>query len=269
MIGLAVAVLVGVACGRKPATLDVSPKKVNIYGIDRSVRLTARVLDKKGQPIEPATPTWSSSAPDVVRAESGGRLVAVKEGKATVTGTYEGVSTQVPVEIVDVSSIDLSPPLLHLTGPAGTTISLAWTVKNSHQATVNLKPTWTSADPKIATVSEDGRVTSVAGGTTTIVGRVGDVQGACDLIVSLRPIGRVELRPATALVRVGDSQRFQVLAYAPDGAEIPEVAGTFTSSNPGVASVTTSGVAEGRAIGAALIRVEVAGQTAEATLLVN
>ena len=40
------------ACSRKPASIDVSPKKVKIYGIERAQRLTARVLDKKGQPLE-------------------------------------------------------------------------------------------------------------------------------------------------------------------------------------------------------------------------
>lgn len=268
-IGVLAALLVATACGRKPATLDVAPKKIKIYGIERSARLTSRVLDKKGQPLDPATPSWSSSNPEVVAAEPGGRIVAKKAGNTVVTATYEGISAQVPVEVIDVSAIELSPPSLPLTGPAGTSIPLTWTVKDSGGQTIGLKPAWSSSDPKIVTVSEAGVVTSVAQGTATIIGKIGDIQGGSDVVVSLRPIGRVEIRPATALVRVGESQRFEVIAYGPDGLPIPEVAASFRSSNPAVATVDASGKAEGHTVGASMIRVDLAGQSAEATLLVN
>jgi hypothetical protein len=49
---------------------------------------------------------------------------------------------------------------------------------------------------------------------------------------------------------------------------ISEVAAAFKSSNPDVAAVDSAGVALGRKAGAAVIRVELAGNTAEATLLV-
>ena len=269
ILALLAVLLAAAACGRKPATIDISPKSVKIYGLERSARLTARVLDRKGEPIELSSPNWSSSNPDVVTAEAGGRLVAKKAGTAQVTATFEEISAQVPVEIVDVSTIEMAAPSVSLTGPAGTSASLAWAVLDSKRNRVDMKPEWTSSDPKIATVSEQGVVTSVAAGTTAIVARIGDVQGACDVIVSLREIGRVRIHPETALVRIGDSQRFDVTAFGPDGAAIPEVAATFTSSNPSVATVDASGLAQGRKAGAAIIRVELAGQTAEATLLVN
>jgi hypothetical protein len=265
---LGAALVAEAACARKPASIEVSPKKVRIYGIERSQRLSARVLDRKGQPVELATATWSSSN-DVVNAEPGGRLVAKKAGKAMITAKYGDVSAQVPVEVIDVATIEIAPPSLALTGPAGTGIPISYSVKDSKQKAVDLKPAWSSADPKIATVSEDAVVTSVAAGTTTIVGKIGDVQGGCDVVVTLRPIARLEIRPATALARVGETQRFEVTAYGPDGAPIPEVAAVFKSSDPAVASVDAAGVASGRKAGAAKIRVELAGRTAEATLLVN
>jgi uncharacterized protein YjdB len=268
-IGLLGAALVAAACSQKPASIDISPKKVKIYGIERAQRLNARVLDKKGQPLEPSSPTWSSSNAQIVAAEPGGRVVAKKAGKAMVTATYENVSAQVPVEVVDVSAIEMAPPSLSLIGPAGTAIPLSWTVKDSKGHPVGIKPVWTSAKPEIATVSEDGVVTSVARGTTTIIARVGDIQGGTDVTVSLRPIARVEIRPATALVRVGDAQHFAVTAYGPDGIAIPEVAAAFKTSNADVATVDSAGVAQGHKAGAAIIRVELAGQSAEATLLVN
>ena len=260
--------LVAIGCSRGPASIDLSPKKVKIYGIDRSQRMTARLVDKKGQPVE-GTPDWSSSNAKVVEAEPGGRLVAKSAGKAMITATYHDLTAQVPAEVVDVSMIELAPPELSLIGPAGASVPLAFTVKDSAGKRIDLKPTWSSSNPKAATVSDEGVVTSVALGKTTVVGRIGDVQGGCDVAVIVRPISRLELRPATALVRVGDSQHFAVIAYGPDGLAIPDVAAAFRSSDPAVASVDAAGVASGRKAGAATIKVELAGITAEATLLVN
>ncbi len=264
----AVVILAMVACARRPASLDISPKKVKIYGLEKAQRMTVRVLDKRGQPMD-GGPQWSSSNANIVAAEEGGRLVAKGAGKATVTATLGDIRADIPVEVVDVEAIDLTTPALSLIGPIGTSVPLSWVVKDSKKTVVALKPTFSSHDPKIASVSEDGVVTSVAPGKTTILARIGDIQGGCEVDVTVRAISRLELRPATALVRVGDSQHFQVTGYGPDGIAIPDVAAAFKSSDPSVASVDSAGVALGRKAGAAVIRVELAGQTAEATLLVN
>jgi uncharacterized protein YjdB len=275
------AVLVAAACSRRPASIDISEKKVTIYGVDHSRRLTAQVRDRKGQPVEQATATWSSSNGAVAEAEPGGRIVAKKAGKATVTASYEGLTSTVPVEVVDVATIEMSTPQIFLIGPAGTSVPLTWNVKDSHGKSVALKPVWSSSDPKVATVSDEGFVTSVAPGTATIIASIGDtkgpgnkkqtgeIQGGCDVTVTLRPISRVEIRPATALARVGETQHFEVIAYGPDGTPIPDVAAVFKSSDPSVATIDGAGLAVGRKAGASKIRVELAGQFAEATLLVN
>jgi hypothetical protein len=268
-IGLLAAVSVMAACSRKPASIEILPKKVQIYGLERSQRLSARVLDKKGEPVDLSTPTWSSSNQAVVETEAGGRLIAKKAGKTMVTATYGGITAQVPVEVIDVSMIEIAPPNLAITGPAGTSIPLTFTVKDSKQAPVAMKPAWSTTDPKIATISPDGVVTSVAAGTTMVVAKIGDIQGGCDVSVVLRPIARIEIHPATALGRVGESQHFLVTAYGPDGVAIPEVNAVFTSSNPDVAAIDSAGMASCHKAGAATIRAELAGQRAEATLLVN
>jgi uncharacterized protein YjdB len=266
-VGFAIAL--SVACGHKPSSIDVSPKRVKIYGLERSQRLASRVLDRKGRPLEDASPAWSSSNAEIVQAQPGGLLVAKKAGKATVTASYEGASAQVPVEVFDVSSLEIAPASVSLIGPAGTSVPLTCTVRDSKQHPTDLKPAWTSSDPKVATVSENGIVTSVGPGTATIMTKVGDVQAISEVDVRVLPITRLELHPATALVRVGDSQHYQVTAYGPDGVPIPGVAAAYRSSNPAVATIDSAGVAAGRSAGAATIRAELAGAFAEATLLVN
>ncbi|HEY6065832.1 MAG TPA: Ig-like domain-containing protein [Thermoanaerobaculia bacterium] len=257
------------ACSRRAARIDVTPKKLKIYGLDRPTRLTARLLDSKERPLELGTANWESAGPDIATIDSGGLVTPKSEGKTTVTARYDKVSTQIPVEVVDVKSVEVSPANPRLVGPAGTQIPLDAVVKNSKDKPIGLTPVWTTASPAVATVSPAGIVTAVGKGKAMIVAKVGDVQGACEVNVDTREITRLELRPQTALVRVGDHQQFAVLAYGADGVPIEGIAAVFLSTDPSVAKVDASGRAHGLGPGASTIRAVLGTTRAEATLIVN
>ena len=258
------------ACGQKPASIQVTPTKVRLYGIDRTQLVTARILDKKGQPVEgAASPGWSSSKRDVVDVDSKGRLTAKGAGKASVTATLDNLKAMVSVEVVDVRSIEIAPVSARLVGTPGSTLPLAATVKNSRDQKVSEPVAWSSSDERVAKVSPDGVVTSAGAGKATIVAKVGDIQAASEIFVDPRPISRLVLTPATALVRVGDSQHYTVSVYGPDGKEIEGATARYTSSNLSVAPVDPAGVASGLKAGVATIKAQVGDKTAEATVIVN
>jgi uncharacterized protein YjdB len=260
---------VTLACSKKPASLEVSPKRVLLYGIDRAQRLTARVLDKRGEALDTVRPAWASSKKEVADVDEGGRVVARGEGKATVTVTAGELTAEVPVEVIDAASIEIAPSQATLAGPPGTSYPLTAVVKSSRQKPVAIRPTWESSDPKVVTVSADGVMTSVGNGSAAVTARVGELQGAVDVSVLAGEIDRIDVHPTTALVRVGDSQKFQIAAYRPDGSRIENALAGFESANPAVATIDGSGVAVGIAPGSTTIRVNLAGRTAEATLIVN
>ena len=258
-----------VSCAKKPASMDIAPKRVKIYGLDRSARLAGRLLDKDGQPMDIGPIAWTSAKPEIVSVDSSGRLVAKREGKTMVTATFGKLSTQIPVEVVDIKVLAVSPVQATLIGPVGTRLNLLLTQRNSLDKPVDIKPAWSSSNEAIATVSQDGVVSSVAPGSVNVAAKVGDLQAITDLKVEIKQISRLEVKPATAIVRVGDSQHFEIVAYGSDGLAIEGAFAFFVSSNPAVASVDGSGLATGLSAGAAVIRAQLGGVTAEATLLVN
>jgi uncharacterized protein YjdB len=258
------------ACAKGPSSMDIAPKKVKIYGLERSQRLAGRLLDKDSQPMEIGPIVWSSAKPDIVTVDASGRLVAKKEGKTVVTATYGKLSTQIPVEVVDMKVLSVSPVQATLIGPVGTRLNLLLTEKDSMDRPLDIKPVWSSSNESVAMVSQDGVVSSVSPGTVTVAAKVGDLQAVTDLKVVIKQISRLEVKPATAIVRVGESQRFEIVAYGSDGMAIEGAFAFFVSSNPAVASVDGSGLATGLSPGAAVIRAQLGGGvTAEATLLVN
>lgn len=264
-----VLLLPAAGCSRRAARIEVSPKNLKIYGLDRPQRLTSRLLDKKGRPLEIGTANWESADTAVATVDGGGLVTPKAEGKTRIVAKYEAIRTEVPVEVVDVKSLELSPASVHLVGPAGTQVPLQVVIKNSKDKPISLTPLWSSSKPEVVAVSPDGVVTSVSRGVSTLLARVGDVQGVCEVVSDIRNIARVEIRPLTALVRVGDSQKFEVIAYDPDGRSIEGAAARFVSSDPGVATVTASGQASGAKTGATTVRATIGGMTAEATLIVN
>ncbi|MGH9400024.1 MAG: Ig-like domain-containing protein [Thermoanaerobaculia bacterium] len=257
------------ACGRVPRTIDVVPKRVKIYGLDRSSRLTGRLLDKEDQPFEVGPIAWASARPDIVSVDNTGRLVARKEGATTVSATYKKLSAKISVEVVDVNLLSVVPVQANLIGPVGSRLNLLLTVRNSKDKLVDMKAVWSSSDDKVATVSQDGVVTSVARGSVSVAAKIGDLQAVSDLKVEIKQIGRLEVRPATAIVRVGDLQHFEIIVYGVDGIPIENAFAFFVSSNTAVATVDGSGLATGLSAGAAVIRAQLGGVQAEATLLVN
>ncbi len=263
-----VAVLAG-GCARKPAAIEVSPRPVTIFGLQRSQRLTGRLVDRKGRPVPSGSLSWSSSRSDVVTVDASGRLQSKSAGRAVVRASFQKLSTEIPVEVVDLKTIEIAPASARLVGPVGTTMALSAALKNTKGMPVSWPVSWSSSRPAVATALQDGTVTAVGSGIATIIGKAGDLQGASEITVVVGDISRLEIRPVTALVRVGDSQRFEVVAYGPDGKTYEGSAAIFRSSNPAVATVDGAGVASGISAGTATIKATVAGVGAEATLLVN
>lgn len=257
------------ACSRKPGSIQVSPGKVLLYGVDRSQRLTARVLDRSGRELDSPRAAWTSSASDVAVVDNGGLVVSKKEGKATITAQAGEISAQVPVEVIDASVIEIVPSQATIVGPPGTTFPMTAVVKSSKNQPIAARPSWVSSNEKVVKVGPDGAVTSVGPGAASVTAKLGDLQSAAEVSVLVHDIVRLELRPATALVRVGDSQKFQVAAYGADGVRVDNAMASFRSSNPAVATIDAAGVAAGVTAGTATIRVDLAGRTAEATLIVN
>lgn len=269
-LGLAILVLtLAAGCGRKVVTVDVLPKKLKIYGIGNTQRLTARLLDKKGQPIDQGSPTWSSSKEEVASVDSSGRLTAKKEGRTMITARFEKISTQIPIDVIDVKTIEVIPPTLQLIGLPGTQFPLQILAKNSKGSPVETSVQWSSTKPKIATVDSKGVLTSVAPGAATVVARLGDLQSACDVAVIFHDLARLEVRPATAIVRAGETQKFEVVGFGADGKSIEGLSTVFQSSDRSVARVDPSGLATGVATGTATIRATLGNLKSEATLLVN
>lgn len=183
--GLVVAVKEGTATitvksmdGGKSAScsVSVSPKYIAVNSIaldktsitlydDEEVTLTATITPENSTE---KTITWRSSDESVATV-SGGKVTAHKEGSTEVTASIENVSAKCVVtvqkRIIHVESIGLSVSQKRL--KVGESFSIECSVYPSNANDYEL--TYKSDDESIARVSNDGVVTAISSGKTTII----------------------------------------------------------------------------------------------------
>ena len=128
------------------------------------------------------TVTWSSSDPSIATVDENGTVTAIAKGEAIITAeSADGVKAECKVTVEKkVSAIELSES--EKTVFVGDTFTITATVKP--EDAFNRTVTWSSSDPSIATVDENGTVTAIAKGEAIITAESADgVTAECKVTV--------------------------------------------------------------------------------------
>ena len=165
------------------------------------------------------------------------------------------------------SKVTIAPTSLAL--KVGGRGSLTATVTNSSGAVIpKASVTWVSRRPQTATIDNAGSVSALTVGATTVVATSGRV--ADSVQVNVTADLQLTVEPNAPSVRVGATQPFSVIARNSAGQTVATPAVTWTSSNPQIATVSTSGVATGVTKGTTAITATGGGVTSTpATLTVT
>ena len=132
------------------------------------------------------TLSWTSSDSSIAVVDNNGKVTAVKEGETTVTATAgeRTASCKVVVQkkVIPVTSISINQDAIELYAGESQTLTAFVKPDNATEKTV----TWKSSNSAIAKV-EDGKVTALAVGETTVSAAAGDKTATCKVTVKQRP----------------------------------------------------------------------------------
>jgi hypothetical protein len=173
--------------------------------------------------------TWSSGAPGTATVTSGGVVTGISSGSVTILYTNTSGCAATKVVTVNITPSAISPATALLC--VGNTITMTNTVGGG---------IWSSGSPAIATVA-GGVVTGVAIGSATITYTIGTCQTTATVTVNTAPSAGTITGPSS--VCVGSSI---TLADGTPG-------GVWSSTAPGIASVSGSGLVFGAGAGTATI----------------
>ena len=201
---------------------------------------------------------WGSSDPDVATVSEDGLITAKGYGTATITATTTDGSNKSAT-----CSVTVTAPFL-VTGVSLSQTSLTFSALNTTQtltATVtpsnatNKTLTWTSSNTNVATVSSNGVVTSKGNGTATITAKATDgsnKSATCSVTVDA-PIlvTSVYLSQTSLTFSTLNTTQTLTATVTPSNAANKNL--EWTSSNPDVATVSSSGVVTSKGNGTTTI----------------
>ncbi|SEN63317.1 hypothetical protein [Paenibacillus sp. OV219] len=131
-----------------------SVKVTGIYKSGKSVSLAAKM-------------NWTID-PETVASVKGSTFKALTEGTAKLTGTYQGKSVEISLSVVPkLKKLTASTKTLTLAPEGKESVKASAEYDGGKVTDITKTATWTSGNPKVATV-DDGNIIALAKGTTII-----------------------------------------------------------------------------------------------------
>lgn len=214
--------------------------------------------------------SWKSSDDKIATVDANGKVTAIKVGEATITATAgeKSVACKVVVQKkpVPVSGISLDQSSIEIHEGETKTLTATVLPNDATDKTV----TWKSSKPSVATV-EDGVITALAVGETTISASAGDKTATCKVTVKQRIVAsNLTLSKSTFNGSISSNCTVS-LTLTPANAQYDL---EWTSSNPRVAEVQGNGLSakiQTKDFGTAIITVtdKISGKSVSMTVQTN
>lgn len=243
-----------------PATGVTLDRTTLMISVGTAVKLNAAVVPANATQ---RALTWASSNNGVAAVDNKGNVTSVAPGSAritvTVTGTGLSAACDVTV-IIPATGVTLDRTEISATeGDLAVKLTATITPSNATQTAL----TWSSSNTAVATVDANGNVTPVAPGeaqiTVTVTGT--EFSASCDVTVLRRviPATGITLNKNTLNMILGDPAQQLIATITPSNTTQNDL--TWSSSNPSVATVDSSGTVTALAPGSAQIKVTVTDNT--------
>jgi len=253
-------------------SIAVSPSPVSLAkGTAQQFAATGSFDDGSTQLL--TSVTWSSGNAAVASVNAAsGTATAVGTGSTTVTATSGSVSGSASVTVTGATLVSLAVTPVNSTMPSGTTKQMTATGTFSDSSTQDItgSAVWSSSTPAAATVNNQGLVTSIANGSTTIAASLGSVSGSTSLTVSPVKLVSIAILPANPRIQRHTTMKFTAVGTFSDSSTGSNLAGlVWTASPPRIASMRGGGLVFGKKSGTATITASSGGVKGTTTLTVG
>lgn len=194
---------------------------------------------------------WTSENASVATVDATGTITAIATGTTIIHATSIAdprAKGDLLVTVLAARTVTVTPASLSLGMQQRGQLNASVTIDNGLSAAV----TWSTSDPSVVTVSGTGQVTGIVPGVAVITATsVGDPTRSGASVVTVTPsIRSVDVSPSVVASYVGDQD--QLVADVVTDGPLPRTV-TWRSSNPSVATVSTSGIVYSMAVGQATI----------------
>jgi trimeric autotransporter adhesin len=241
-----------------------------------SVQFTATGVFTNGTTIDlTGKATWSSSQSSVATVSTG-VAQGLAAGSTTISATLGSIGSSANLIVTNATVMSI------LVTPTGQTIRPQTTLRftatgifsDASSQDISQDVNWASDNTAVATIGNSsggvGVATGIAAGTANISATLESVTGSVVLAVNSATLQSISLSPPTAVLGAGATLQIEATGSYSDGTT-QHINGllTWSSSAPGVASISSAGLATGQSAGPAIITASYLSLSSTANLVVE
>lgn len=195
---------------------------------------------------------WTSSDPAVLSVTAPGAVLALAEGDANLTASYDGITQTATVHVDPpaLTALTLAPESASLIVGESTTFSLTGRYTDGSVDNLTAAASWSMDDPNVAALA-GSKVTALAEGVTTLRAAFGGLSETAPVTVKPDGIVSVTLEGGDT-VETGHTLALTALGhYADSRTEDVTASCLWSSSTPSAATVssgTVTGIKKGQSI---------------------
>lgn len=229
------------------------------------------LVDPLDQPYTLPDVRYSSSDPSVVAVDSlSGVAVSVSEGVTEMTAATPEDTSRHSITVEQVVVAVAVDPGVDTLRAAGSTVQLTADAMDRNGVTdVNAAVSWITRDANVVTVDGDGLVTAAGPGTTAVVADAGSALDSAMITVALA-VDSIAIDPASlTFTALQDTARLGARAFDATGYERTDVPFTWSSTDPGAATVDAAGLVTAVAAGSTQVTATAEDVTAAVQVTVD
>ncbi len=255
------------------AKVDVSPATAELQ-VGQTMQFTARALDAAGQPVPDVQLQWfdGGGQGDI---DSTGVLTAGYRGTVLVTAVASVKGTKpvfgqakVDVQPEAAARVTLNP--INGNVLVGSRLTVSGAAYSVHNDPRDDAISFSSSNPRVASITSDGRLRALAPGKVTLTGAAGAAKSTLALQVVPNTLTRLDITPAATAVRTGDVVHFSAVGRAPTGKQVTGFAARWSvEGGDGVAQIDDDGVFVAERPGRYTVTATAGSQTADQVVTVT
>jgi plastocyanin len=253
-------------------SIAVTPANPSVpNGLTKQFTATGTLSDNSTQDLTTQV-TWASATPTVATISTGGLASTLQVGTSSISATLGTVSgsTTLTATAPVIQSIAVTPANPSVPNGLTQQFTATGTYTDNSTKDVTNQVTWASATLGVATISTSGLASTVATGTSSISATLGTVSGSAVLTVAAPIIESIGITPVNPSLAKGLAQQFTATGTFSDNST-QDVTNqvTWSSATPGVATISTGGLASTLATGTSTISATLGAVTGSTTLTVT
>ena len=233
-------------------SLVVSPSTLALsMGVPGRLKVVG-TFDNGEQRDLTAIVTWDQTDAKVASVSSRGTVMPVAAGQTTIRAKYGSMSASAQVQVLAASltSLSISPSTAALPLGKGTQLIATGTFSDNSTHDVSGSVIWSSSNPTVAAVAQDGQLRSNAVGTATVSAAQGKIAISTNVTITDAALAAIAISADSTMLAIGRKAQLKARGTFTDGTsrEITNAA-TWSSSSPNVVAISPGGIAQAKRVG--------------------